>query len=76
MTTSPTIPKMNEEMVLSPSPSGRNLVELQEWMGSDRSVALAAWTSTYDKRRTGEFSDVNPGQRSTKHSDYLRQSAR
>jgi thymidylate synthase (FAD) len=28
---------------------GKILVELQEWMGSDASIANAAWTSTYDK---------------------------
>ena len=28
---------------------GKILVELQEWMGSDESIANAAWTSTYDK---------------------------
>lgn len=34
------------------------LVELQEFMGSDASIANAAWTSTYDKdRREGKYDD-------------------
>ena len=34
------------------------LVELQESMGSDASIANAAWTSTYDKdRREGKYDD-------------------
>ncbi len=33
-------------------------VELQEWMGSDESIANAAWTSTYDKtRREDRYDD-------------------
>lgn len=33
-------------------------VELQEWMGSDQSIANAAWTSTYDKsRREDKYDD-------------------
>jgi thymidylate synthase (FAD) len=31
--------------------TGKILVELQEWMGSDVSIANAAWTSTYDKQK-------------------------
>lgn len=35
------------------------LVELQETMGSDASIANAAWTSTYDKdRREGKYDDA------------------
>ena len=34
------------------------LVELQEWMGSDLSIANAAWTSTYDKdKREDKYLD-------------------
>lgn len=33
---------------------GKILVELQEFMGSDASIANAAWTSTYDKNRRDE----------------------
>lgn len=37
---------------------GKILVELQEWMGSDESIANAAWTSTYDKdRREDKYDD-------------------
>ena len=32
-------------------------VELQEWMGSDRSIADAAWTSTYSKGKKEARSD-------------------
>ena len=33
-------------------------VELQEWMGSDLSIANAAWTSTYDKdKRESKYDD-------------------
>lgn len=33
-------------------------VELQEWMGSDASIANAAWTSTYDKeKREDKYDD-------------------
>ena len=38
--------------------SGKILVELQEFMGSDASVANAAWVSTYDKdRREDKYDD-------------------
>lgn len=38
--------------------SGKILVELQEFMGSDESIANAAWTSTYDKnRREDKYDD-------------------
>lgn len=30
--------------------TGKIIVELQEWMGSDQSIANAAWTSTYNKK--------------------------
>lgn len=33
------------------------LVELQEWMGSDESIANAAWTSTFNKARREEKYD-------------------
>lgn len=36
---------------------GKIIVELQEWMGSDASIANAAWTSTYDKDRREEKYD-------------------
>ena len=37
---------------------GEILVELQEYMGSDASIANAAWTSTYDKdRREDKYDD-------------------
>ena len=40
--------------------SGQILVELQETMGSDLSIANAAWTSTYDKdRREDKYDDNN-----------------
>lgn len=32
-------------------------VELQEWMGDDRAIANAAWTSTYDKGRRDARTD-------------------
>lgn len=38
---------------------GKIQVELQEWMGSDLSIANAAWTSTYDKdRREHKYDDA------------------
>lgn len=38
---------------------GKILVELQEHMGSDASIANAAWTSTYDKdRREDKYDDA------------------
>lgn len=37
--------------------SGKILVELQEYMGSDASIANAAWTSTYDKDKREEKYD-------------------
>lgn len=38
---------------------GKILVELQEHMGSDASIANAAWTSTYDKdRREDKYDDT------------------
>lgn len=37
--------------------NGKIIVELQEWMGSDASIANAAWTSTYDKDRREEKYD-------------------
>jgi thymidylate synthase (FAD) len=37
--------------------TGKILVELQEFMGSDESIANAAWTSTYDKDRRDEKYD-------------------
>jgi thymidylate synthase (FAD) len=38
--------------------NGSILVELQEFMGSDTSIANAAWTSTYDKdRREDKYDD-------------------
>jgi thymidylate synthase (FAD) len=41
------------------SNDGKILVELQEWMGSDASIANAAWTSTYDKdRREDKYDDA------------------
>jgi thymidylate synthase (FAD) len=40
------------------SGDGKILVELQEYMGSDASIANAAWTSTYDKdRREDKYDD-------------------
>ena len=40
------------------STTGTILVELQEWMGSDESIANAAWTSTYDKdKREDKYDD-------------------
>lgn len=37
---------------------GKIQVELQEWMGSDASIANAAWTSTYDKdKRDDKYDD-------------------
>lgn len=40
------------------SNDGKILVELQEFMGSDASIANAAWTSTYDKgRREDKYDD-------------------
>lgn len=39
---------------------GKILVELQEHMGSDASIANAAWTSTYDKgRREDKYDDAD-----------------
>jgi len=39
--------------------SGKILVEHQEFMGSDMSIANAAWTSTYDKdRREDKYEDA------------------
>src|SRR5665213_2846178 len=39
---------------------GKILVELQESMGSDESIANAAWTSTYDKdKREDKYDDTN-----------------
>lgn len=41
------------------SNDGKILVELQEHMGSDASIANAAWTSTYDKdRREDKYDDA------------------
>lgn len=41
------------------SNDGKILVELQEYMGSDASIANAAWTSTYDKdRREDKYDDA------------------
>lgn len=37
--------------------NGKIIVELQEFMGSDASIANAAWTSTYDKDRREEKYD-------------------
>jgi thymidylate synthase (FAD) len=37
--------------------NGKIQVELQEWMGSDESIANAAWTSTYDKEKREEKYD-------------------
>ena len=40
------------------SNDGKILVELQEFMGSDASIANAAWTSTYDKdKREDKYDD-------------------
>jgi thymidylate synthase (FAD) len=40
------------------SNDGKILVELQEYMGSDASIANAAWTSTYDKdKREDKYDD-------------------
>lgn len=40
--------------------NGKILVELQEWMGSDISIANAAWTSTYDKeKRENKYNDLD-----------------
>lgn len=39
--------------------NGQILVELQEFMGSDESIANAAWTSTYDKsKREDKYDDL------------------
>lgn len=39
---------------------GKILVELQEYMGSDASIANAAWTSTYDKnKRDVRYDDID-----------------
>lgn len=41
-----------------PNSEVKILVELQEFMGSDQSIANAAWTSTYDKdRREDKYDD-------------------
>lgn len=54
-------------MVHAPSSDGKILVELQDWMGSDESIANAAWTSTYDKaRREDKYDDP------TKVADIVR----
>jgi len=40
--------------------NGQIEVELQEWMGSDVSIANAAWSSTYDKaKREDKYDDEN-----------------